>query len=768
MIISKNWLNEFIDLKNISTDELVKTLNSIGLEVDGVTTIIAPKKVVVAKVMSKEKHPDAEKLSICQVDVGNEVLQIVCGAKNVEAGQFVAVSLEGAQIGDITIKRAKLRGVESNGMICSSTELGFAKINDGIMVLDNSIGELTLGKELCEYPLFNDELIEIELTPNRGDCLSINGIARDLSAALDINLKEKKPFKDVDNAEGIRRILNVHFSDGIDGNLNIKAIELLNNIENTLKVKLRLASIEELKDNAIENLLSYTTHASGVLFNAVDLSKLCNECEQISLDVKTKENKEFVIKYKDKELAIAGITQNEEFKIDKDSKKIIIIANYVNPKIIANTHKNYKNTDIYRSFRGSEPELNIGIDYLFNLLQLNKNIKIYGSSCQNTPSKEKISINCNISELENMIGQSCEKNDVVKILKRLGFELSIAEDNLYLKVPFYRHDINNSADICEEIVRMIGIDNIKPKPLDFYELNRTNNTYLKYKKSLELRNRALMCGYFESIGYVFDSKEFLEKLNLKYIKNEIINPITNEMNTLRSSIISTLLKQASFNFNNSRKSVKLFEIGSVFDENGQENKKFALISSGLSENANLKNHAKPKNVDFFTFLNELKTILKDFQLKSSDYHLFSEFERADIYKNNQKIGVVGRLDLHLENELELPVTYLCEIDFNALEYDFIQAKAYSKFQGTTRDLSILVPKNYDYSVIKSTINKLNIKNLKDFKIVDLYQDESLKDYESLSISFSFVDDEKVLKNDDINNEMNEIISELDKIGLKLR
>ncbi|MBT0883377.1 phenylalanine--tRNA ligase subunit beta, partial [Campylobacter sp. 2018MI13] len=474
MIISKNWLNEFIDLKNISTDELVKTLNSIGLEVDGVTTIIAPKKVVVAKVMSKEKHPDAEKLSICQVDTGNEVLQIVCGAKNVEAGQFVAVSLEGAQIGDITIKRAKLRGVESNGMICSSTELGFAKINDGIMVLDNSIGELTLGKELCEYPLFNDELIEIELTPNRGDCLSINGIARDLSAALDINLKEKKPFKDVDNAEGIRRILNVHFSDGIDGNLNIKAIELLNNIENTLKVKLRLASIEELKDNAIENLLSYTTHASGVLFNAVDLSKLCNECEQISLDVKTKENKEFVIKYKDKELAIAGITQNEEFKIDKDSKKIIIIANYVNPKIIANTHKNYKNTDIYRSFRGSEPELNIGIDYLFNLLQLNKNIKIYGSSCQNTPSKEKISINCNISELENMIGQSCEKNDVVKILKRLGFELSIAEDNLYLKVPFYRHDINNSADICEEIVRMIGIDNIKPKPLDFYELNRTN------------------------------------------------------------------------------------------------------------------------------------------------------------------------------------------------------------------------------------------------------------------------------------------------------
>lgn len=768
MIVSKNWLNEYIDLKNISTDELVKTLNSIGLEVDGVTTLIAPKKVVVAKVISKEKHPDAEKLSICQVDIGSEVLQIVCGAKNVDAGQFVAVSLEGAKIGEITIKKAKLRGVESNGMICSSTELGFAKINDGIMVLDDSIGELILGKELCEYSLFNDELIEIELTPNRGDCLSVNGIARDLSAALDINLKEKKAFKDIDNAEGIRRILNVHFGDDIDGNFSLKAIELLNTIENSLKIKLRLASIEELGTNAIENLLVYSTYSSGVLFNAIDLGKLCSDCEQISLDIKTKENKEIAIKFKDKELAVFGIVQNEEYKINNESKKILIIANYVNPEIIANTHKNYKNTDIYRSFRGSEPELNLGLDCLFNLLQNNKNIKIYGSSCQNTLVKEKISITCSINELEKMIGQACEKNDIVKILKRLNFELSIAEDNLYLKVPFYRHDVSNSADVCEEIVRLIGIDNITPKPLDFYEANRTNETYLNYKKSLELRNRALMCGYFESIGYVFDSKEYLDNLNLKYIKNEIINPITNEMNTLRSSIISTLLKQASFNFNNSRKSVKLFEIGSVFDENGIESKKIAFVSAGLNESANIKNHAKAKNIDFYTFLSELKTILKDFELGASDYHLFSEFERANIYKNKKLIGVVGRLDLHKESQLELPVTYLCEVDFKEINNEFIQAKSYSKFQGTTRDLSILVPKNYDYSIIKNIINKLNIKNLKDFKIIDLYQDDSLKDYESLSISFAFVDDEKVLKNDDVNNEMNEIISELDKIGLKLR
>lgn len=770
MIISRNWLNEFIDLKDISTDDLVKTLNSIGLEVDAVSKITIPEKVIVAKVIKKEKHPDAEKLNICQVDTGSETLQIVCGAKNVAEGQFIALSVIGAKIGDMLIKKAKLRGVESNGMICSSTELGLAKINDGIMVLDESIGELVLGKELREYEIFNDELIEIELTPNRGDCLSINGVARDLSAALDINLKEKQSFKDIDNAEGIRRILNVHFSDESNASFNFKAISLSDSLNNNLKTKLRLAYIEELSDNGILNLLAYTTHASGVLFNAFDLEKLCKDSEQINLDVKTKENNEFIVKIKDKdtELAVAGIAQNDDYRINLESKKILIMAHYVNPEIIANSHKNYKNTDVYRSFRGSEPELNIGVDYLFNLLQKEENIKIYGSSCQNTPIKDKISLNCSIQELDKMIGQNCEKNDVVKILKRLGFELSIADDNLYLKVPFYRHDISNSADICEEVVRMIGIDNIKSKALDFSEANRTNLTYLNYKKSLELRNRALMRGYFETIGYVFDSKEFLNKLKLSYIKNEIINPITNELNTLRPSILSTLLKQAMFNFNNSKKSVKLFEIGSVFNTEGKESKKLAFISSGLNDVARISNHAKPKNIDFYNFLDDIKTIIKDFELKQSNNEFFSEFERADIYKNDIKIGSIGRLNLFLENELELPITYLCEVDFNGLFFDFIQANSYSKFQGTTRDLSILVPKNYNYTLIKNTINSLKIKNLKDFKIVDLYQDDSLKEFESLSISFAFVDNEKVLKNEDINNEMNEIISALDNMGLKLR
>lgn len=224
MIITRRWLEEFINISNISTDEICKTLNSIGLEVDSVEKKSIASKVVVAKVLSKEKHPDADKLNVCQVDLGDEVTQIVCGASNVEAGQTVAVATIGAILGnDFKIKAAKLRGVESNGMICSSTELGLPKLNDGIMVLDNSIGELILGKELKDYPSLNDDIIEIGLTPNRGDCLSILGVARELAAFYDLPLIELD--KNINSHElSIGQIFEIN-SSNIDTFLAYKAID---------------------------------------------------------------------------------------------------------------------------------------------------------------------------------------------------------------------------------------------------------------------------------------------------------------------------------------------------------------------------------------------------------------------------------------------------------------------------------------------------------------------------------------------------------------
>ncbi|MBZ7987280.1 phenylalanine--tRNA ligase subunit beta [Campylobacter canadensis] len=770
MIISRNWLNEFIDLKEISTDELVKTLNSIGLEVDSVKKITVPKDVVVAKVLSKEKHPDADKLSICMLDIGTESLQVVCGAKNVAEGEFVALSKIGACVNDMLIKQSKLRGVDSYGMICSSTELGLAKINDGIMILDDSIGELVLGKQLCEYEIFNDELIEIELTPNRGDCLSINGIARDLSAALEINLKEKLVFKDGEKTEGIKRILNVHFDGEVNSHFNIKAFELEEEINPSFKILFRLACVDALKDNSILNLLEYAIHASGVVINAYDFAKISKNDEQTTkISVIKKENDECAILTEDKkEIGVAGIYQNKDFTISNESKKILIVASHTNPNIIANSYKKYKDCDIYRSFRGSEPDLNIGVDYLFNILQNIPKLKLYGSSCQNNFAKEKISISFNLSEINNKIGHIFERNYVADLLKRLNYELNSAEDNIFVKVPYYRHDIKNSADISEEIVRIFGIDNVKAKALTYTESNKTNNTYLAYKKALALRQNAVNCGYFESVSYVFESKEFLDKLNMPYIKNEIINPISNEFNTLRSSVVSSLIKQAIFNFNNAYKGIKLFELGIAVDENSKENKYFALINSGLYQSANLKNNAKGLLIDFFTFLQDLKNILGDFELRTSTNFLLSEAERCDIYKNGKNIGFAGRLNATLCDEFKLPRTYVAQINVNEYTKEHIEAKAYSKFPGTSRDLSILVPKNYDYNILKNFLLSLKINNLKEFKIIDLYKDSSLGEFESLSINFEFISFNGALKNEDINNEMNLIIEKLQELGLKLR
>ena len=226
MIITKEWLNEWIDIKKIDTDIIAKELNSIGLEVDSVTKIRIPKNVVVGHVLTCKKHPNADKLNVCKVDIGESVEQIVCGAKNIASGQMVAVAKVGSVLpGNFKIKPARLRDLDSNGMICSSTELGLPKINDGIMVLDESIGELKIGKELRNFPLLNDDVIELELTANRGDCLSVHGVARDLCVPFELDIKPVEIKEEDDNQLGIGRILNVSVGDKIESSFVFKALD---------------------------------------------------------------------------------------------------------------------------------------------------------------------------------------------------------------------------------------------------------------------------------------------------------------------------------------------------------------------------------------------------------------------------------------------------------------------------------------------------------------------------------------------------------------
>lgn len=775
MIITRNWLNEWLDISEVSSEKLLNTLNSIGLEVDSYKEIRMPEKVVVGYIKSKRKHEDSDKLSICEVDVGAEILQIVCGAKNVETGQYVAVSLVGATLpNSLKIKPAKLRGVESYGMICSSTELGLAKMYDGIMVLDKSIGSIIVGRELLKYPLLNDDVIEIELTPNRGDCLSIYGVARDLSAALDIPLKTPV-YTEPEAFLGIGRLLSIHSNDKVNSFLQYRAFNITRGFNIDLVKAIRIYSAGINKENCVDSLLSYATYSTGVLFRAYDADQLRNGDEKITFSIKEEKFGNTSVSVKDTLLSMAGISRNDKAVVNKESQTVVIEANYTNPKIISiamNENKDLKSDEhSYRSTRGSEPNLNIGLDYLFNIIGNIDGVNLYSGSQQFQPRVELKTVSFSIDQINTIIGREIQRNDAVKILKKLNFDIGIEQDLINVKVPTFRHDIDNVHDIAEEIVRITGINSISSVPLKFSEKNRLNDYFVEYNNKKSLKRKAAQSGFFECIHYIFDSSSDLEKLGFEKCAVNIINPITSELNVFRPTLICHLLRSCERNVKNSQKSIKLFEMGSVFDKNANEFSSLAFLMSGFTGEASLLNSSKPKEVDFIYFASKVQSVIGKFKcvIPGISIKYLSKFEQANIVQNSKVVGYIGRLDLSIENSLDLPKTYICEVDFNALKFDNIVASEYSKFPSISRDLSIIVPKDMRYEEIREVLNLIKIKNLKFYSLVDVYTDENLGDMNSVTIKFTFQDNEKTLEDNDIEQEMNIILEALkEKLNLGIR
>ena len=772
MIITRSWLEEFIDISKISTDEICKTLNSIGLEVDSIERTTIPSKVVIGKVLERVKHPEADKLSICQVDLGTQQVQIVCGAKNVDAGQFVPVATLGCDLGNnFIIKEAKLRGVESNGMICSATELGLSKINDGILELDDSIGELILGKELKDYPKINDEIIEIELTANRGDCLSINGIARELSAFYNI------PFIECDkqinyNNLGIGQVLEVECDNNIDASLIFKAIDFTN-FKLPVLHKIRTAILGKYQDsNDIKNILTYVSHSTGVILNAYPKEKTISTNNLCLINVK-KDAEGFDNVYGTEHLSKICVEQRE---IDINETNFIIEASYINPEFIS---KKVYDTKVktgevyYRASRGSEPDIDFGIDYFSNIVS-KYGAFIYKGSETFIEDKEKLILDVSIKKINSIIGQEIAKTEIEKILVSLGFEVKDRGEVLVVKVPYYRHDIKNIADITEEIVRIIGIDNIIAKPLQIDEVNRVNKTSDDLIKKNKLRFKAIENGFFETLTYVFSSKENLQKYGFKTVKDELelINPIVKELNTYRTTILLNLVEACANNFKVGARSTAFFEIGTIFDENRKESKKISFIQTGSLELEDFSNAGKPKNIDFFSFSKKILNTIGKFDLEPMgeiSNSFIHPFQNANVLIEGKVVGYICKLHPSVCADYDLNDTFIAEIDFEAIKNDIIKTNSYSKFQSSKKDLTIITPKTLEYKEIKKVINSLNDKNIKQFNLIDIYNDEKLGENESLTIRFVLQNDEKTMEEEDITTTMNSILDVLNKelsIGLR--
>jgi len=776
MIVTRSWLNNFIDISEVSDETLYETLNSIGLEVDSITKHEIPQKVVIGKIISCEKHPDADKLNICQIDIGSGVRQIVCGAKNVVDAEYVAVATIGAKLGkDFEIKHAKLRGVESEGMVCSASELGLPDIGDGIMILDESIGELVIGKDLNEYEKLADTVIELELTANRGDCLSVHGVARDLSAALNIPLNQFD--YESQNAEkiGIARVAKLVKNGSIPASLQY-AMGNMKNLHTSLLFSLRLAFVEEKQESILQSILKYITHSTGVILRAYDISNVNLEEEKLIIEASHDDNVIYIA-MNGKIQSQLGINQDKESMANDDSTLVLFETSYAHPNTLVDVvaQKKLKTDELYyNTSRGSEPNLYLGVDYLTYLLETYTDCTLYDGTISLCEEKEEKIITITSGEISALIGNEIPKTEIMNILTLLEFKVqSSAEDKFGVSVPIFRHDIENIQDVTEEIVRIIGINNIEAKPLKFTEATRNNETMNRYHAKKALRLRATANGFDESISYAFSDRSFLEKYHFPLIKEEldIINPITTDFNTLRTTVLINLLQAAQRNVNYSQKSTALFEIGPIFNENREEKEVFSLIFTGQKEGENVSNAGKPSSINFETFTKKLSAIIGNFELRTSVEHnsLIHPYQSADIIIDNTVCGFLTKVHPTVCETFDLKETFVAEIDFNALIPQHINAHAISKFQGVYKDLSFVVDKNLPFDQISLAIKSLELPLLQKFYAVDVYEDEELGEQKSLSLRLFIQSLEETLSDEEIELTINAIREKLqNEYGATLR
>ena len=777
MILTKTWLNNFIDLRKVSNEKLYETLNSIGLEVDSISSHTIPEKVFVGKILSCEKHPDADKLNVFQIDIGSGTRQIVCGAKNVVDAEYVAVATIGAKLGeDFEIKHAKLRGVESEGMVCSASELGLPDLGNGIMILDKSIGELIVGKDLNEYEKLSDTIIEIELTANRGDCLSVHGVARDLSASLNIPLNTFEYESQNPEKIGLARVAKLIVKGKIDASVQY-AMANMEELHTSLLFSLRLAFIEELQDDALHNILKYITHTTGVILRAYDVSHIDLENdEKLTIHLESKEGV-VEVTINDKLYSKLGINHVDKKEANEKSVKVLFETSYINPIVLTNLVADHKlETDelYYNTSRGSEPNLCFGINYLTYLFETYNQCKLFDGTISLDEEREDKVITVSTTEVCQLIGNDIKKINIMTILTDLGFRVqSTAEDKFGVTVPSYRHDIENIQDITEEIVRMIGINNIEAKALEFKESQPMNPTMHRYYAKKALRHHAVTAGFDESISYAFADKLLLAKYNFPLVNEEldIINPITADFNTLRTTTLVNLLQAVERNVNYSKKRVALFEIGTIFNEKREEREVLSLIYSGQAETEYVGNAGKPAQINFELFVKKLSAILGNFELRASNQEnlLINPYQSADIIINNEICGFLTKVHPNVSEDFDISDTFVAEIDFDALIPKHINAHAISKFQGVYKDLSLVVDKHLPYSHISNRIKLLDLPLLSNFYAVDVYEDEQLGDEKSLTLRLFIQSLDETLHDKDIDSTVNTILETLtNEYGAKLR
>lgn len=798
MKISINWLRDFIQIKETAVD-IAEILTSAGLEVESVEKFESVKGglkgLVVGKVLSCEKHPDADKLQLTTVDVGNEILDIVCGASNVAAGQHVIVAKPGTTIfptaGDpFTISSRKVRGVTSNGMICAEDEIGLGSSHSGIIVLNTPVSPGTPASEI--YDVSEDDIIEIGLTPNRGDAASHFGVARDLKAAL----KREIHLKEFSVKAGSSKKVQVRLEAPEDcirySGLTIEGIKIEESPD-WLKNKLLAIGINPI--NNVVDITNYILHDLGQPLHAFDLSKISGNEVIVkkvpkgtpfrTLDgVERKLNStDLMICNASEPMCIAGVFGGEVSGVKNSTTGIFLESACFSADSVRRTSMAHslKTDSSFRFERGTDPEMPV-----FALNKAAKMIvEIAGGEITSTvtdiypnPVKPK-TVKTSIKRINRLVGKAIAKEEILQILELLDIKkLSEEDETITFSLPPYRVDVERESDLIEEFLRIYGYDNIEvsERLSSAFLANFPEKDSERYKKNISLTLSAL--GFNEIVTNSLTSPAYAKEVGTRDFSVEILNPLSEDLSVMRQSLLFTGAEVIAHNLNRKQGDLKLFEFGKVYKKGNKgyiEEEKLGVYLTGNIVPETWM--AKGKPTGFY----ELKTIILEILHKFNISSLESETADPVYYSEGLQYSLKGKQIVSLgqikPNLGKLAGVkdkiYFAEFHLDnlfSLTSTEIQYQEVPKFPEVRRDLSLVLDKTVTFGEIEklALIKEKNL--LKSMNVFDIYEGENIgKDKKSYSISFILQDVEKTLTDKIIDSTMEKLMSTFEKeLGAVIR
>ena len=775
MKISINWLKEYLETKS-NPEEISDILTNLGLEVEKILPFESVKGgltgVVAGKVLKCEKHPNADRLKVTSIDLGNnETSEIVCGAPNIMEGQIVPIAKVGSKIytngGDeIKIKKSKIRGVVSNGMVCAEDEIGLGESHDGIMVLDSKIKPGTPISEV--FNVENDNILEIGLTPNRSDAMSHYGVARDLKAYYDLNSQTSKiTLPSINDFESVKIDEDFEVSVKDTDKCPFYSGLIIKNIKvgpSSKELQNKLKSIGLKPINNIVDITNFVMHEIGQPLHAFDLDKIKNiTVKSVKSNTKFKtlddniinlDSDDLMICSNNDPLCLAGIYGGYDSGVSNSTTNLFLESAIFDSVTIRKSSKRHQLfTDAsYRYERGVDPEKVLYALKRASILikEANQEANISEILIEDNLKVDIKDIYLRYDRIASIAGQKIDKETITQILSSLDFEIKgHSEDGLNIIAPNYRHDVYREIDVIEEILRVYGFNNINVESKISMSIPEIGKNNINKTESL-ISNNLVGIGFNEIINNSICSPGVNEKFSNQAVN--LLNPQGTELSNLRSSLIPNALETVKHNINRQNRNLKIFEIGntySITDNNYIENKRLNVTVTGKIFDENWISEFSKSN--FYYLKGVAENLLNNLNVSNIKYEVNNDelFEyKLCIHNNKKNIGFIGELNSTYTKEFSIDdKIHLLNLDLDNIKLKSANVKyqELSRFPSSRRDLSMILDDNINFEAIKNLAFNVENKILKDVNLFDEYKGKNIEDNKkSLAVSFTFNDSKKTL------------------------